>query len=216
LRASQAFTAGAVASAALLAAGAVGAANTPYFPGDVAVERWIQDVPFGVLSRVMDLTNAIAAERETMLAIVLAVVIGVVRWRAGVLVSLGIPAVDAENYLKELVRRPRPSGALVQIREHDAGFSFPSGHTCFYAWLSILLLVAVWPWLPRRARPFAIAAGCVLVLIACVGRVWVGAHWPSDALGGALFGVVWAWLAWIVWRRATRESSPRPEQPATS
>ena len=198
----------------LLAAGSIAAANTLYLPGDVGLERWVQSVPFGAFARVMDLTNAIAAERETMLALAIAVVIGVVRWRSGLLISLGIPAMTVEDWLKQLVRRPRPSEALVHLRENNAGYSFPSGHTAFYGSLSILLLVAIWPWLPARARPIAIAAGCLLVLVSCTGRIWVGAHWPSDTVGGVLFGVVWAWLAWLVWRRATRTSTVRAKQPA--
>ncbi len=208
MRASRVFTAAAAACAVLLAAGSIAAANLAYLPGDVRLERAIQSLPLGALTHVIDLTNSIAAERETMLAFALAIVIGLLSWRAGLLVLLVIPVTYFEDFLKQVVHRPRPSAALVQIREHDAGFSFPSGHTAFYASLSLLLVVALWPRLPARVRPVAVALACLLVVVAWIGRVWVGAHWPSDALGGMLFGVVWAWLAWLVWRRATRRTAP--------
>jgi undecaprenyl-diphosphatase len=41
-----------------------------------------------------------------------------------------------------------------------------------------------------------VVAGCIVVLNA-IGRVDVGAHWPTDVLGGFLIAVAWLslWLS---------------------
>jgi undecaprenyl-diphosphatase len=199
------------AGAALLFVGlAVAASMSTYLPGDLALARWIQALPFGPLVGPMKLTNFIGGTMQTALAIAIAIPLAIWRWRAGLLVALGIPAGQVEDFFKEVVHRPRPSSTLLQLRESDTGYSFPSGHAAFYTWLAILVVVALWPRLSPRARPVAIAAAAMTIVVACTGRVWAGGHWPSDVLGGFLFGLVWTWLAWQLWARATRRSPARP------
>jgi membrane-associated phospholipid phosphatase len=83
------------------------------------------------------------------------------------------------------------------------GPAFPSGHTTAG---TVVWLLAAWAlvqrWPGRRRELLAAAVG----VAAAVGwsRVWLGVHWPSDVLGGWLFGTAWALGAVLlldVWRR---------------
>jgi len=36
-----------------------------------------------------------------------------------------------------------------------------------------------------------------VIVLTCIARVWAGAHWPSDVLGGVLLGI--GWSAFVLW-----------------
>lgn len=90
--------------------------------------------------------------------------------------------------LKDVFQRQRPALHVIAV----GGWSFPSGHAMgsfvVYGMLAYLLLRVVRRPLPRKL----ILVGTV-VLVGLIGfsRVYLGAHWPSDVLGGWNAGAVW-------------------------
>jgi membrane-associated phospholipid phosphatase len=60
-------------------------------------------------------------------------------------------------------------------------------------------------------RPWAGLLALVYGLVVAVGRIYVGKHWPTDILAGALLGVGMAWLWWrLVPRILPRLRPPGP------
>lgn len=60
--------------------------------------------------------------------------------------------------------------------------SFPSDHAALF----FALAVPIWTW----SRPAGIVAFCWVLLVICLPRAYLGFHYPSDVLGGAVLGVV--------------------------
>ena len=94
------------------------------------------------------------------------------------LVALGLGQIIGKAF-----PRPRPylSHAVNQLIPRSLDTSFPSDH----AILGFAVAVMVWRY-NRRAG----AVLLVLALLMAVARVFVGAHYPGDVLGGAVLGTL--------------------------
>lgn len=89
--------------------------------------------------------------------------------------------------LKNLVARPRPYTQLPELTllvPFPLDFSFPSGHTCS----SFAVAGSLWQ-SGKHWNGLRIPALILAILIA-LSRLYVGAHYPSDVLVGALIGLV--------------------------
>jgi membrane-associated phospholipid phosphatase len=98
------------------------------------------------------------------------------------------------NVVNIIIRRPRPMG-VPHTTSHLIGYSYPSGHVGFFLWLSVLALVLL---VQRMPRPLYLACwvlAVLLVVAASLSRIYVGAHWPSDDVGGFLVGLAWTSLS---------------------
>lgn len=117
--------------------------------------------------------------------------------RAGWLLLIGSGASLIDNLVKLSFQRLRPSADLVHVPVPASGYSFPSGHAVFFTWLSILVAGALAPRLPPRFRPMLWVAAALVILVACIGLVYDGVHWPTDVLAGLMLGLSWA--TFVVW-----------------
>lgn len=116
------------------------------------------------------------------------------RCRSTAIVFLGTILAGAvlNVILKVIINRPRPLGALTGT----ALASFPSGHTIMVTLLMGMLPIAVYVVTSRRWARRA-AVGLAMAVIAAVGfsRIYLGAHWPTDVIGGVVVGVMLVALA---------------------
>ncbi|MEM5780773.1 MAG: phosphatase PAP2 family protein [Lawsonibacter sp.] len=96
--------------------------------------------------------------------------------------------------LKPLVARPRPwldvAGLIPLITEPDP-YSFPSGHTC----AAFAAAVMFWRALPETWTGVK-ALTVVMAVLMGLSRIYVGVHYPSDILAGAIVGAACAWFVW--------------------
>lgn len=106
--------------------------------------------------------------------------------------------------VKELVARLRP---VVQDPVYTAyGWSFPSGHTMNSLVCYGILLLVFAPALRSGAQRAVTALAVVVVLAIGLSRIALGAHYPSDVLGGWLLGSLWLVLATVAFHRWRRDS----------
>lgn len=151
--------------------------------------RWIQEffglghpLPFRIFSLLGDTWGMIAVVgaafwlfgRERMHAVAAAVVAG-----AGAKVALSA-----------VFQQQRPRGEGIVVYEHLEVSSFPSGHVFEAAgpWGVLFVLGCV-----------SLGLAALVVGLVALGRLYLGAHFVGDVLGGMVFGVVFVWLFYRAW-----------------
>lgn len=98
--------------------------------------------------------------------------------------TLVVEAALTNVLLKNLVARARPYETvegLTRLIAAPPGYSFPSGHSgCSFAAATVLFVLC-----PKRIGIPAF----VLAFLIAFSRLYVGVHFPSDVIAGALVGV---------------------------
>jgi membrane-associated phospholipid phosphatase len=196
----------AVAFTAIAATGAI-------LPGELVFARWIQDTPGGLTLE--PLADAVAWKP---LQGTVVVVFAAIAWRAGhralaMSAVLVFVALAANPAMKEMIGRARPTADDLAIREPARALGFPSGHSSSAVLLYGYVIVAAWQSLRRPLATGVVVLAAALVLVIGWDRVWDGAHWPSDVVGGLSIGALL--LALSLWlpqqaRALSRRAAAQP------
>ena len=124
-------------------------------------------------------------------------------WSAAYFVTAEVVSAVLVQVLKHTFGRARPADIVVVS---DYG-SFPSGHVANATTIAVALLI-VFP------RLWIALVGAAWVLLMAFSRTYLGAHWLSDTLGGALIGAAAALLVaaafGAVLAREQERRMPRP------
>jgi membrane-associated phospholipid phosphatase len=172
----------------------------PRFPGDLESAQWIQSIGGVCLNT---LAEGVSFIFDGWISFLAAVCIGIlVIWKIGILEGLFVPLaclVTGLNYiLKVLIDRPRPSPDLVNVLADFSNNSFPSGHA-FYSMI-VFGITGYFVLIKVRNKILKIL---VIVLLGFLGlfvgfsRIYLGAHWPSDVIGGYFAGGLFLFI--LIW-----------------
>lgn len=133
------------------------------------------------------------------------------RREAALLLGTLLSGLLVEVTLKALVGRPRPQ--IVPHLTDAAGLSFPSGHS-FNSALGFIAVALAFATLSssRAVRWTIIGAAVATSLVVALSRVWLGVHYPSDAIAGWLGGAGWAFLAEALLYRPAKAAAEAPPE----
>lgn len=168
---------------------------------DISFGQWIQrwEGSFGqTLYNIGDMlgTTSLAA---AITAIALIAAIAVKQTHISIFLLLILLLRLAGTLLKPIFDSPRPSSDYLQLVEELDGTGYPSGHSTTAAMVAAMLVLITWRYLSNTQlqQVATIIAACAIILVGW-SRVWAGAHWPSDVLGGWSYGIALVLIAWIL------------------
>lgn len=147
-------------------------------------------------------------------AVLLGFLVYLFRRHAWVLLPLLFAAVGLADSItsrlfKPFFGRPRPchDARLVGMLHLPDGcggqFGFLSSHAANSVALAVFLAIVL-PWGRFRGLKWCVGAWAALL---SYSRVYLGAHYPTDVLGGAMVGALLGWLAALLFQHW------RPQQP---
>jgi len=106
----------------------------------------------------------------------------------GVLVLIAITDQFSQQVVKEVFHRLRPCNGLPDVITPlgcNGTYSFPSNH----AFNNFAAAVFIYKFFPKLKWALFITA-----VLVSLSRVYLGLHYPSDILGGAVFGIIFGYL----------------------
>ncbi len=177
-------------------------------PGDVTIEKDVQHalLPHKLVTQVVEAVSTLnwPVPSVITLAIITIAFLFLRRWLDIVVVIAIAAAGDETNYLiSQWIKRPRPTGHGLHILSKIQHFySFPSGHVVhamavfgLFLFLTTQIRRSIHPLIKWLVRLLMIV-GIVLMPIS---RMLEGEHWPSDVLGGLLYGGIWLMIGMHVY-----------------
>lgn len=179
-------------------------AGDPLVRADAAVNHLVQSIrtPFG--DSIMVVTTSLGDTVVTG-GLVLLVIAWLSLRRAfatagAVALTMGVSVVFVFA-VKAVLHKPRP----IDIYAGADAFSFPSGHTTMATVLYGIVAVLISKSLPRSAQIAVFTGAGIIAGAIGFSRIYLSAHWPSDVLGGVLFGAAMTAAFALIFERLPAE-----------
>lgn len=160
---------------------------------ELSILDWFQTLHTPFLDKIMVFITRLgdAGIIWIVLSIVLLLIPKTRKSGAVMVVALVVDVLLCNIVLKNLVARTRPYDVntgvhLLVAKLHD--YSFPSGHTAAsFASVTALYLAG-----EKKLWKFVLVLACLIA----ISRLYLYVHYPTDVLGGILFGVISGYLGY--------------------
>lgn len=131
-------------------------------------------------------------------------------YRFLVLAGSMVGAAGLAFIIKSVIERPRPD-LWHHMLIHETGFSFISGHATMSMALATSLVALLWR---TKWRWWTVCLGAIYVAYVGFSRLYLGAHYPTDVIGGWIVAFAWVLMVVLVLRMLFNENDRHLRQKA--
>lgn len=177
---------------------------TPYFQWDLSFTLFIQSLELPAVRNTSYFLHEIGQPiLATLGLITLAGVFLLINRRAPAVLVVATVIPNALNQgIKSIIARPRPDESIVQVLVESGSNSFPSGHLVhFTVLLGILMYLIMSSNASRQVKLLATFSAAAVISAISLARVYLGAHWPSDVIGGVLWGIMYLSIMLLLYEK---------------
>jgi undecaprenyl-diphosphatase len=184
---------------------------------DTLATPLLHDLASPTLDAVMNDASTAGSIAVIPVLFVVAVVVLCARRRFGAALFLAIASGGAlllNGLMKVVFERPRPQLPWAHVLPD---YSFPSGHTMNSVAFYLAIAVIVWSVAGHRWGALTLVAAVALSTLIGISRIYLGYHYFTDVVGGALAGVAWLLVTIAAFQRGPLERLwDLPARPAPS
>jgi undecaprenyl-diphosphatase len=163
---------------------------------DEGILRWVETLRTPFLNFIMLDLTALGGLALTVVLGLLAVAVFLLARDPAAAIHLTITSVGGfyiSSWTKSLISRPRPS--IIPQLVHASGFSYPSGHSLTSAAIYLTMAILACRHFKKiKERITLLGLAGIMITLISFSRIYLGVHYPSDTLSGALIGLAWALL----------------------
>lgn len=162
----------------------------------------LQSLRTDTLNKIFELIT-ILGEETPMILLIAILYFAVNKKYAQKLFFITSISLSANCIIKNFVKLPRPftNKGITCVRPDTAtGYSFPSGHTQNFAtWTTALAIKS-------KKILFTIIMG-IFVMLVGFSRIFLGAHFISDVVAGAILGVLFAVIGYFIYDKVENKKN---------
>ena len=169
-------------------------AQHPIFDADIKISLFIQQFHADWLDKVMLAISFFGELPYSLLSVV--VVAAIFYWkkykREGIFISTVLLSGLIILGIKNVINRPRPTAFYVRLVEVNRFQSYPSGHVLSYTLFFGFLIILMYNLenIPKRTKNTVTYLSAFLIVTIAPSRIYLGAHWFTDTVGGFLLGLI--------------------------
>lgn len=161
---------------------------------DESILKWIETIRTPFWNMMMLDITALGGLGISLVMILLAIALFILSNDFAAAIHLVITSIGAYNlaiWSKSIISRQRPSIIPQLIEAH--GMSYPSGHSILSSSIFLTLgILACRHYRGYQKRIMILILTGLMITLVSFSRLYLGVHYPSDTLSGAMVGISWS------------------------